>query len=159
MLNQRVQWHSKKSAKESEQSKMPRSGTKRMARVIEQRAENRHANRTNRNQSVLDLPARKIASRKTSHADSDSHGRLQQTDVRFIHVQHVVPINHDRELQQRRKKPQIRVAHHGPAENAIGSNSLEIQKKIAERIPAKTLRRIGGRDPRERQSRGQPHKR
>ena len=57
--------------------------------------------------------------------------------MRFIHVQHVVPINHDRELQQRREKPQVCVANHGPAENAIGADGLEVRKKIAERIPSK----------------------
>src|SRR5580704_845714 len=138
---------------------MPRSGLQRVARVVKQRAEDRHTNCTDRNQSVLDFSARKITGRKTSHADADSNSRLQQADMRFIHMQHVVPINHDRELQERCEKPQVGVAHHSPAENAIGADNLEVRKKIAKRIPAKKLRRISRWHSRDCKTRSQPDER
>ena len=76
MLDERVHWHCKKSAEESEQAEMQRSGLQRVARVVKQRAENRHANRANRNQPVLNLSSRKIAGREAAHADADSNRRL-----------------------------------------------------------------------------------
>ena len=73
----------------------------------------------NRNQAVFDFSARKIARGEAPHSDADSHGGLQITDFRFIHAQHVVPIHDNHELQERGQKPQVRIAHHGPTQNAI----------------------------------------
>ena len=46
--------------------------------------------------------------------------------MRFVDAQHVVSVDYDRELQQRREKQQIRVSEHGPAENAIRANRLQV---------------------------------
>ncbi len=71
-----------------------------LAGAIEQRAENRHPDRAERNQSVFDFAAGKISGRDAADSDADSDRGLQIADVRFVNVQHVVAVDHDRELQQ-----------------------------------------------------------
>src|SRR6202041_1657647 len=106
---------------------------------IEQRAENRHSQRAERNQSVFNFAARKISRCDAADSNSDSHGRLQVANVRFVHAQYIVAVNDDGELQQRREKEKIRITHYSPSQCAIGENGFHLRAQIADRIPLQFL--------------------
>ena len=63
------------------------------------------------------------------NADADGHRRLQIADVPIVDPQNVVPVDDDRELQQRGQKPQIGVAHKGPGQHAVGANQANLLAK------------------------------
>src|SRR5271167_807341 len=94
----------------------------RVAGIIEQRAEDGHAESAERDQAVFDFAAGEISSDEASDSDADSYGGLQVADVRFVHAQDVVAVNDDGELQERGEEPKIGVAPNGPTEDAIGQN-------------------------------------
>src|SRR5271170_7604195 len=122
---------------------------------IEERAEERHADGSEWNQSIFNFPAGKIASGETAEADADSHRGLQVADVRVVNVQHVVAIHDDRELQQRGEKPEITVAEDGPAEDAVSANGFDLRGEICEWIPAELFRGVGGGHVRDSETRGE----
>ncbi len=86
MLNQRVERHGKQPHRKNP-SQRPRmharervvSANSAEARKIEQRTKHRHTHGAERNQSVLDFSAGKIAGRDAADPDSDSNGRLQDS--------------------------------------------------------------------------------
>ncbi len=95
-----------------------------------QKSKDRHPHGAERNQAMIDFSARKITRRETPHANPDSHSGLQITDLRFVHVQRIMAIHDDHELQERRQKPQIGVAHDGPAQDAILRDDAKLPAKI-----------------------------
>src|SRR5271170_1673966 len=122
---------------------------------IEERTEERHADGAERNQSIFNFPAGKIASGETAEADADSHRGLQVADVRVVNVQHVVAIHDDRKLQQRREEPEITVAENGPAEDAVSANGSHLRGEICEWIPAELFRGVGGGHARDSETGGE----
>ena len=110
---------------------------------IEQRAEDRHAHRAQRNQAVFDFSAGKISCRDAAEADADPYGGLQVADVRVVNAQNVVAVDDDGELQQRGEEKEIGIAEDGPAEDAVGTNGFHLHAEIAERIPAEFLGGVG----------------
>src|SRR5271156_4712428 len=121
----------------------------RVAGIIEQRAENGHAQSAERDQAIFDFAAGKISGDEAADSDADSDRGLEITNVRFVHAQDVVPVNDDGELQERGEEPEIRVAPNGPAENAIGQNRSHLNTEFAKRIPAEFFGGVRSGQPRD----------
>ena len=77
----------------------------------------------------------------------------------LIGPQNVVPIDHNRELQQRGQKPEIKIARHGPAQHALAADHADLFAEIAERIAVEFARRICRRHARNAKARRQTKQR
>src|SRR5690349_3413079 len=85
----------------------------------EQNAENRHADRAERDQAILDLPAGEIACGKAAHADADCHGRLKNAGASRSGVQNIAAVENDVRGEQRAQKPEISATQDSEPEYAI----------------------------------------
>ena len=108
-----------------------------VAGAVQQPAEHSHPDRADRDQPILDFPAREISGRDAAHADPYTYRGLQVADMRFVDVQRVVTEHHHGELQQRRQKPQVRVSNHRPVKDAVARHQAQLPGQIAQRIPSK----------------------
>ncbi len=74
-------------------------------------------------------------------------------------MQHVTAIEHDVRREQRAQKPEISITQHRQPQHAILADEASLHPEIADRIGAKFLRGIGGRNFRDAEAENQPDKR
>src|SRR5258706_16483854 len=93
--------------------------------------------------------------REAPNSYANAHGRLQIADLRFVHAQHVMPVNDDYKLEQRGQKPQVGVAHHRPSQYPIFGDNAKLSAEIGERIGPESPRQVSGGNTGYSKARGQ----
>ncbi len=128
VLNQSVERHARSNpAEKSEQQRRCSSDERTSKRIgagaVKQRAEDRHAQRAERNQPIFDFSAGEIPGGKAAESNANGDRGLQIADMRVVDMQHVVAVDRRSvNCRSAAKKTEIRVAEHRPAEHAIGAN-------------------------------------
>src|SRR5207247_3619405 len=111
----------------------------------EERGKNRQADRTQRDEAVLDFAAGQITRRKTAQADPDGRRRLEITGLlRIVDPQHVRGVTDDEQLNQRRECEEVSIAQVGEPKDAILADELNLPPQVRNRIGAEFFRWIGG---------------
>src|SRR5258705_11174910 len=106
MLDERIERNSVEPAKNSEHRQVRSHAPNAQAMLRYQETEDGHANGPHRNQLGFDFSTRKITRREAPNSYANAHGRLQIADLRFVHAQHVMPVNDDYKLEKRGQKQQ-----------------------------------------------------
>ena len=101
-------------------------------RDAEREAGARHADRSERNQPVLDLV---VAHPSSGHAaDADAHGEhgVQVAGFGLADVQHIGPVDDDGGEEQRTEKPEVGVAQHGQKQRLVLAHFTDLHPEIAD---------------------------
>src|SRR5258707_15486308 len=144
MLDERIERNSVDPAKIPEHRQICAHAPNAQAVLRHQETEDGHANGPHRNQPGFDFSTRKITRRETPDSYPYAHRSLQIADLRFVHAQTVMPVNDNYKLEQRGKKPQVRVAHHRPSQYPIFGDNAKLSAEIGERIGPESPRQVSG---------------
>src|ERR1700722_16233377 len=101
MLDQRANGYNEEARKESEKREQHRGGLQRVTFAVEQATENRHANGAERDEADFNLSAEKIPGGYAAKSDADGERSLDVAGLRVVHLQNVVGVNDDHELDER----------------------------------------------------------
>ena len=145
VLDERVHRHGEKSRPEAQHAEEQRRSCHAVGRDAENETGDGHADRSERNEPVLDLV---IAQPSSGHAaDADAHGEhgVQVAGFGLADVQHIGPVNDDGGEEQGAKKPEVGVAQHGQKQRRVLAHFADLHPEIANNVQAEGFFRRGGR--------------
>ena len=109
----------------------------------EQRGQNGHAHGTERDEAGFDFAAGQISSRKTAQANANGCRGLEITALlRIGKIEHVLRVDDDEELNQRRQGEEVGVAHRGQPEHTIFADQFDLRPQVGQKIGLEFFRRI-----------------